>query len=121
MTRAAKIVWAALVALAFAAGAWSQEMVRMESAGAPGLAWIRQRDKAEVAGLRLTLADVSEIDALDAATVARLRAIDLGAIPGRAASSCSPARPCGRPSRPPASTPMMFRIGPPIRSWNDCS
>jgi flagellar basal body P-ring formation protein FlgA len=83
MTRAAKTVWAALVALAFAAGAWSQEMARMDSAGAPGLAWIRQRDKAEVAGLRLTLADVSEIDALDAVTVARLRAIDLGAIPGK--------------------------------------
>lgn len=47
------------------------------------LAWIRQRPKAEVGGLRLTLADVAEIDALDATTATHLRTVDLGEIPDK--------------------------------------
>lgn len=77
-----KIGWVALLALAFAAGAYAQS-ADSESRRAPGLVWIKQLKKAEVGGLRLTLADVAEVDGLDPATVSQLRAVDLGEIPAR--------------------------------------
>jgi flagella basal body P-ring formation protein FlgA len=66
--------------LALAAGVAGQERAVPV---APGLAWVRQRPQAAVGGLRLTLADVAEVDALDQGTAAHLRTLDLGEIPSK--------------------------------------
>lgn len=70
-----------IVALALAVAAALPAAARGDDPAS--LAWIRQHAKVEAAGLRLTLGDVADIDALDAGTAARLRAIDLGEIPAK--------------------------------------
>jgi flagella basal body P-ring formation protein FlgA len=83
MSIKAKIGWAALLGLAFAAGAYGQTAEAAGACARTGLLWIKQLKKAEIGGLRLTLADVAEVDGLDPATAAQLRAVDLGEIPAR--------------------------------------
>jgi flagella basal body P-ring formation protein FlgA len=79
---AATRLLAALLAIACAAPAQHQAEPARGPA-APGLAWIRQKPKATVGGIRLALGDVADVDALDGTTAAHLRALDLGEIPSK--------------------------------------
>jgi flagella basal body P-ring formation protein FlgA len=82
MSRTHRTILAA-VAIALALAETLPGQTSRPTAARKGLAWVKQKPRVETGGLRLVLADVADVDALDPATAAHLRAVDLGDIPAK--------------------------------------